>query len=174
MDTPVNDEVSLELIDWVEHKTEGEIKGLIVHHFHEDCLGGIRPFHEKGIPTFGNRETVELANLNGVEPPKTGFTEELVLSVGRGHVVSKFYGKGHTSDNIVSYLPKEKVLFGGCLIKSVGAGKGNLADADSSACSQTVSTIKATYPDLKYVVPGHGKVGGPELLDFTIELFKQE
>ncbi len=72
-----------------------------------------------------------------------------------------------------TYIPGEKVLFGGCLIKEVGAGKGNLGDANTEEWPDTVRKIKQAYPEVKYVVPGHGKVGGLELLDYTIGRFEE-
>jgi metallo-beta-lactamase class B len=57
------------------------------------------------------------------------------------------------------------------LIKAVGAGKGNLEDANVAVWSETVGKLKRTYPEAKIVIPGHGKTGGTELFDYTIKLF---
>ncbi len=57
------------------------------------------------------------------------------------------------------------------MIKSLKAGKGNLNDASVKKWSQTIGKIKATYPRLKIVVPGHGAVGGVDLLEYTIDMF---
>ena len=73
--------------------------------------------------------------------------------------------------NVVGYFPEDKVVFGGCLIKTVGAGKGNLEDANVAAWPATVSKVKATYSKAEIVIPGHGKTGGTELFDYTIKLF---
>jgi metallo-beta-lactamase class B len=35
-----------------------------------------------------------------------------------------------------------------------------------------VRKIKEKYPEVKIVIPGHGKPGGTALFDYTIELFK--
>lgn len=85
----------------------------------------------------------------------------------------KFFGEGHTSDDIVGYIPSEKALFGGCLIKSLKAGKGNLEDANINEWSTTVEMIKKEIPELAIVIPGHGKYGNEKLLDYTIELFRK-
>jgi metallo-beta-lactamase class B len=76
-------------------------------------------------------------------------------------------------DNIVGYFPADQVLFGGCLIKEVNASKGYLGDANVAAWSETVSRIKQAYPQVDYVVPGHGAHGHKELLDYTVELFRE-
>jgi metallo-beta-lactamase class B len=56
----------------------------------------------------------------------------------------------------------------------MNAGKGNLADANLKEWSNTVGKIKEKFSSAKIVVPGHGRSGGIELLDFTINLFDSE
>lgn len=85
---------------------------------------------------------------------------------------SKKRVSGFTADNIVGYIPIEKALFGGCLIKSMNASKGFLGDAAPAEWSTTVEAIKMDLPDVKIIIPGHGKHGGRELLDYTIQLFR--
>ena len=83
----------------------------------------------------------------------------------------RHFGPGHTSDNVVVWLPQEKLLFGGCLIKANGAGKGNLADASPEKWPKTVIKVRSAYPEAEVIVPGHGRHGGQELLNHTIVLF---
>jgi metallo-beta-lactamase class B len=173
-DTPTNDTVSLELINWVEKNLKCSVKGIVINHFHNDCLGGLKAFHQKKIPSFANNKTIELAKKQGFEVPQNGFEGRQELKAGTKTIVNQFYGEGHTRDNIVSYIPSEKVLFGGCLIKEVGASFGFLGDANVQEWSNTVSKIKANLPDVRYVVPGHGAAGGVALLDYTIEKFMEK
>lgn len=63
-------------------------------------------------------------------------------------------------------------MFGGCLIKEINASKGYLGDANVQAWAATVKKVKKAYPNVKTVIPGHGEIGGKELLDYTITLFK--
>ena len=65
------------------------------------------------------------------------------------------------------------MLFGGCLIKELEAGKGYLGDANVAAWSGTVEAVKQAYPDVRVVVPGHGEPGDGKLLNYTIGLFKE-
>ena len=46
-----------------------------------------------------------------------------------------------------------------------------MGDANTDKWSETVRKIKLKYPNAKLVIPGHGKSGGTELFDYTIELF---
>jgi metallo-beta-lactamase class B len=84
----------------------------------------------------------------------------------------KYFGEGHTKDNVVGYFPSENILFGGCLIKELKATKGYLGDANIAQWPNTVERIKEQYPNIKIVIPGHGAIGGSELLDYTIKLFQ--
>ena len=174
LDTPANKEASVELIQWIEDENKASIKGVIATHFHEDCLGGLTTFHDKAIPSYANRQTLSLAKSRGFSLPQNGFDENLELIIGNQKVMTVFLGEGHTSDNIVCYIPSEKVLFGGCLIKAIGAGKGNLDDANVDEWSETVKKVKARFAEAEYVIPGHGKMGGVELLDYTIEKFAED
>ncbi|MEY4383942.1 MAG: Beta-lactamase, partial [Bacteroidota bacterium] len=66
----------------------------------------------------------------------------------------------------------ENILFGGCLIKELKATKGYLGDANVGEWSNTVDRVKKYYPNVNIVIPGHGEIGGQELIDYTIKLFK--
>ena len=173
-DTPSKAAASEELIDLIENKWKKKIIAIVVNHFHVDCLGGLDVFHNHGIPSYANNLTLQLAEEVGNFVPQNGFDDLLVLNIGNKKVENKFIGEGHTRDNIVSYLPNEKVLFGGCMIKEMNAGKGNLADANISEWSKTAEKVKQYFPEIIYVIPGHGKCGGKELLDYTAQLFEEK
>lgn len=170
-DTPTDDQGSQELIDWLKNKNV-TIKAVVATHFHEDCLGGINAFHKEGIISYANKKTLELLLKNEAKllPQKT-FEKKLKIRIGKEKAHISHFGEGHTSDNVVGYLPSEATLFGGCLIKSMKASQGNLDDANVEEWSATVANIKRKLPDLKTVIPGHGASGGQELLDYTIDMF---
>lgn len=171
-DTPTNDLVSNQLINWITKEKAKEIKAIVVTHFHEDCLGGLNAFHEHGTQSYGSHKTIKLATqANATSLPQNGFEDKLNIGIGQEAVLIKHFGEGHTQDNVVGYLSKEKVLFGGCLIKSLNASKGYLDDANTDAWSITVKHLKAELPNIKHVIPGHGNCGDVSLLDYTIELF---
>jgi metallo-beta-lactamase class B len=73
------------------------------------------------------------------------------------------------------WLPREKILFGGCLVRSANARQlGNLQDAVVDEWDTTITKILNTYPEVETVVPGHGAYGGIELLQHTINLVKAQ
>jgi metallo-beta-lactamase class B len=171
-DTPTSDKGAEELIKWINEKLHSKINAVVPTHFHDDSLGGLQAFHKKNIPSYSYSKTIELAKENNFVVPENSFNDSVVLKVGNLETVTKFFGEGHTRDNVVGYFPAEHILFGGCLLKELTAGKGYLGDANVSAWSSTVEKVKKEYPDVKIVVPGHGEYGGEKLLDYTIQLFK--
>jgi metallo-beta-lactamase class B len=171
-DTPTNNKSAEELIDYIKEKLNCKINAIVPTHFHEDCLGGLASFHSKKIPSFGNVNTIKLAKVNNFVSPQKGFKDSHKLKLGKTYAMVKFLGEGHTEDNVVVYFPSENILFGGCLIKELQATKGYLGDAIISEWSNTVEKVKQQFSDIKIVIPGHGKTGGIELLDYTIKLFK--
>jgi metallo-beta-lactamase class B len=170
VDCPTNDSASIELLAWI-NTFNVRIEGVIINHFHVDCLGGLKAFHDAGIRSYAYFKTIAFAEANGDEVPKIGFKKYLSIPIGKEIVYTKFFGEAHTLDNVVTYIPGEKALFGGCMIKSDGAGYGNLEDSNQKAWPKTVLKIKEAYPEIELVIPGHGKPGGMGLLDYTVSLF---
>lgn len=171
-DTPPDNQTSLELINWVQNALHCKIKAIVPTHFHDDCLGGLEEFHKHNITSYAYNLTITLAKAHHSSIPQNGFDNQMELKVGNEKVLIAFLGEGHTKDNIIGYFSRENVMFGGCLIKETGSGKGNLNDANTSTWSATVSKLKEKYPRTKIVIPGHGQRGGTALLDYTQNLFK--
>lgn len=171
-DTPADDSTSLKLINWIQDRLKCKVIAVVATHFHEDCVGGLAAFHQNGIPSYALRKTIELTKTAGFPVPQKSFDGLREFSVGARKAVAEFNGEGHTSDNVIGYFPSERVMFGGCLIKELKAGKGNMADANEKAWPITVARVKMKYPDTQLVIPGHGKVGDLTLLDYTIKLFE--
>ena len=169
-DAPVDKKAAEQLVNWIEKEQKATVKAIIPTHFHIDCLGSLDYFHDKGIPSYANAMTIDLADST-MPIPQHGFTNKKDILIGGKKVILKYPGEGHTKDNIVGFIPSEQVLFGGCLIKSLNASKGNLADANIEEWSRTVKNVKERFPEAKIIIPGHGKYGDRSLLDYTIELF---
>ncbi len=171
-DTPSTNEDSEELLTFLTHKLKLKVKGVVATHFHIDCLGGLEAFHKYGIASYASKKTIASAKAVNYPLPQKPFSEKLTLSVGDKKTYTEYFGEGHTRDNVIAWFPNDKIIFGGCLIKELGATKGNLADANTIAWSETVQKIKLRHPDIKIIIPGHGETGGISLLDYTIRLFK--
>lgn len=172
LDTPTNDSLSRVLIAWVERELGAHVTMLVVNHFHEDATGGLQSFIDHGCATYSSKLTRDISRAKGLPLAEHVFTDSLTLLVGGQKVHNRYFGEAHTQDNITTYIPSEQLLFGGCMVKELGAGYGNLADANVAAWPATVRKVKAAYPGAGIVVPGHGREGSTALLDYTITLFE--
>ena len=170
-DTPVNDQQTQQLVEWIKDSLKLQLVGFIPNHWHIDCMGGLAYLQRIGIDSYANQMTIDLAKAKNLPVPAHGFKDSLELKLGN-HVISVYYpGAGHTTDNIVVWIPAEKVLFAGCLVKELNSkGLGNTADGDLTAYPVTLDKVLQKYPDAKFVIPGHGAVGGIELIRHTKEL----
>ncbi|HAF27533.1 MAG TPA: subclass B1 metallo-beta-lactamase [Bacteroidales bacterium] len=171
IDTPFDNSKTRILTEYLQDSMHIKIKQLIIGHFHDDCLGGLAYIQAKGIESVANKLTVEKCMELGLPIPATSFVDSLFLDFNGEIIECRYFGGGHSFDNIVVWIPSKKILFGGCLIKSVNSrGLGNLSDAVVEDWDSTVKKLLNHYTDIKFVIPGHGAIGGSELLTHTIKL----
>ncbi|MEO0468498.1 MAG: subclass B1 metallo-beta-lactamase [Bacteroidota bacterium] len=173
-DTPADEPQTKLLLGWIETNLEASLTAVVATHFHVDCLGGLESVHQAGIPSFGFRKTIRLATKREARQPQQSFGKQKIWQLGGREIEVRHFGPGHTVDNVVVWLKQEQILFGGCLIKAKGAGKGNLADAKPKKWSATVRKVRSAYSGAQTVIPGHGQHGDLELLNFTIDLFSNK
>lgn len=171
IDTPIDSLSAVLLYNFITIDKKSTPKAVIINHFHDDCLGTLNYFHSKGIPSYASNRCLELAQADSLICPKNGFNKKLSLKIGHSEVLSFYPGPAHSPDNIVTYIPSEKVLFGGCMIKEMNASKGNLKDANLDQWSKTIQKVQNKFKKAEIIVPGHGKTAGRELFDYTIQLF---
>jgi len=169
IDTPWTTQATKELLKWIEAKGL-TLKSAVVTHSHQDASGDLPLLNDLKVATFATSLTNKLLKLNKKEVSRheiTGNTFELVDGV-----VSVFYpGGGHTQDNIVVWLPREKILFGGCFVKSLrNKTLGYTEDAMINDWPGSLQRVINRYPEIKLVVPGHGTVGDVSLLTHTQQL----
>lgn len=172
-DTPVSDANTEHLLTWLDDSLYAAVEGFIPNHWHTDCMGGINTLKHRGIPSYANELTRELAQSKNLPVPDKGFTDSLNLQVGTLTATAYFLGAAHSMDNIVVWIPSEKILFGGCMVKALSSTTmGYTTDGDMNAWPITIGRVKEKFPDAQVVVPGHGNWGGKELLDHTLDLLK--
>lgn len=173
-DTPWDDSLTKELYDWITGPMGLEIAGFVPNHWHKDCLGGLGFLQSRNVESYANRMTIDLAKLNNLPVPGHGFTDSLLLKCGDQQIECYYPGAAHSMDNIVVWIPAEKILFAGCMVKSLDAKNlGNTADGDLDAYPETLEKLIRKFPDAKIVIPGHGLSGGLELILHTIELTRK-
>lgn len=146
------------------------VKSSVVTHFHEDASGGMSLLNELNIKTYATELTNTLLSENEKEPSNHVITKNTFELVPDS--IEVFYpGAGHSQDNIVVWLPQSNMLFGGCFIKSLGSKSlGYTGDASIPDWPKSISNVINKYPNIKTVVPGHGKVGNKALLHHTAQM----
>ena len=173
MDTPISDEVTLELITWLKDEMKVTVAGVIVNHWHVDCMGGLNQVHNSGIKSYAHELTCEIAASKNLPVPEHSFKDSLLIKSDEKEIICKYFGGGHTKDNIVVWIPEEKILFGGCMVKSISSvSLGNTRDADVESWPVTIERVLNRFGNARIVVPGHGSHGGTELLANTLRLLK--
>ncbi|MFL0803275.1 MAG: hypothetical protein K6L81_06130 [Agarilytica sp.] len=72
-------------------------------------------------------------------------------------------------DNLIVWLPERRILFGGCLVRSMTwHDLGFIGDANVNSWADTVRSIQRKYSQINTVVPGHGEIGDSAILAHTI------
>lgn len=170
IDTPWTDQQTTALFAWTKETLKCSIRTVVVTHSHADNLGGLIAAHELGAQSYAFNKTAELARNEGKEVPQHVFADHFELRVGARTLELRYAGAGHTVDNIVVWIPDDRVLFGGCLVRSARAKTlGYTAEADLVQWPETIAAVREAYAPVKVVVPGHGSTGGTELFDRTLE-----
>lgn len=173
VDTPWTDEQTRLLFGWVESELGATVETVVPTHSHGDCLGGLGAAHELGARSYGHEKTAEFARRDGHPAPQNTFQDRMEVPLGENRLELRHLGAGHTVDNIVVWIPDEKILFGGCLIKSATTDHmGYVDEADLDAWPETIERVRTDYADAAWIVPGHGSPGGSDTLRRTLELIE--
>lgn len=170
-DTPMSDTATQSLVNWVENNLSLKFIGFVPNHWHIDCIGGLKFIQNKGIKTYANQMTIDKAQDEKLPVPEIGFSDSLTINFEDKDIKCYYFGAAHTMDNIVVYLPSEKILFAGCIAKEINSKTlGNIVDGDVNEYPKTITKVLSLFPDAEIVIPGHGNYGGRELLYHTLDL----
>jgi metallo-beta-lactamase class B len=174
VDTPWTNEQMEVLGAWLADSLHARVIVAVPCHAHDDCIGGLGAAHRMGATSYALNQTLEFAKRDGKEIPQNAFADSMSLTIGAREILLLHAGPGHTPDNIVAWVPDQKVLFGGCLVRSAHAKSlGNTAEADLQGWPGTIRTLLARFPDAGIIIPGHGAPGGLDLLDHTLALLAE-
>lgn len=169
VDTPWSEADTEKLVHWAQGK-HLQISGSISTHSHDDRTAGIAWLNHHSIPTYATQLTNDILKKEGKEQAVNSLKgNQALLADG---LVEVFYpGAGHTVDNVVVWLPKSHLLFGGCLVRSLESRSlGYTGEARIEQWPATIKQLLSRYPNPKFVVPGHGPMGDKSLLTHTISL----
>jgi len=169
IDTPWTLAGNKQLLTWIKAKNL-IVKSAVVTHFHEDASKGLKWLNSLNIDAYALPLTNKLLASKEREQSSHEITSDS-FELASGAIEIFHPGAGHSQDNIVVWLPKNKLLFGGCFTKSLSSKNlGNTEDAIIEDWPSSIDNVLKKYPNIKTVVPGHGKIGDTSLLKHTKEL----
>lgn len=174
IDTPWDTTQFQTLLDSIKIRHIQKVLLCIATHSHEDRTGGLEYYHRQGIKTYTTVQTNQISKSRNEKQAAFLMLEDTVFNVGQYSFQTYYAGAGHTPDNIVIWFPKNKILYGGCLVKSTEAvDLGNLSDSDPKQWPSTLKKIKRKFVKPNYIIPGHQDWTDNNSLDHTLKLLRQ-
>ena len=174
-------------IDVVRSLSSAPFGDLVLTHYHAVRVLGASAFQaQRIIATTMTAELIEERGLEdwaseqgrmprlfegadtipGLTRPTHTFENEMRLEVDGRRVELRFLGRGHTSGDLVVWLPQERVLFAGDLVEAQAApymGDAHIADWSGA----TLDAVQALRAD--QLVGGRGAVVRGAAVDQAIE-----
>jgi glyoxylase-like metal-dependent hydrolase (beta-lactamase superfamily II) len=111
---PINTEASKVYVQEIKKITTAPVRYVIYSHHHLDHIGGAAPFKNAGATIVAHRQTkAALARLKSpdVVMPDLLVDDQAELTVGGTRVEARFVGRNHSDNSLVTFLPKERILF---------------------------------------------------------------
>jgi len=172
------------LANEIRKVTQKPITEVIDTNYHPDRAGGNAYFKSTGAKIVSTKMTNDLLKAHWDEmvryvqkgvpsyptlpvvPADQTFPGDFQLQ--SGGVKAIYLGPSHTPDGIFVFFPKEKVLYGNCILKEQ---LGNLDFADLTEYPKTLQKLKQLNLGFTTIVAGHwSPIHGPELIDQYLAL----
>jgi glyoxylase-like metal-dependent hydrolase (beta-lactamase superfamily II) len=172
-DTPWDSTDFQPLLDSIDQKHHAKVILCIATHFHDDRSAALFYYASKGIKTYSSSLTRELCKADNAKKAEFVFNTDTTFSIGSYVFKTYFPGEGHTKDNIVIWFEKEKLLYGGCFVKSTENNDiGNIQDANVKIWPASVKKLMQKFPNPKFVIPGHFSWNDKNSLQHTLQLLQ--
>ncbi|ULQ57106.1 BlaB/IND/MUS family subclass B1 metallo-beta-lactamase [Flavihumibacter rivuli] len=173
-DTPWDTTQFQPLLDSIQTKHQQKVTLCIATHWHSDRTEGLEYYRQQGIKTYTTILTDECSKKNNKKRAEFLMSKDTTFHTGQYSFETYYPGEGHTADNIVIWFGKERILYGGCLIKgSTAKDLGYLGDANTFAYETTLRQVKAKCPDPEYIIISHSDWKDKNSLDHSIQLAKK-
>jgi glyoxylase-like metal-dependent hydrolase (beta-lactamase superfamily II) len=179
------------LIAEIKKITPQKVVAVIVTHYHADHVYGLQEFKKIGAKIYAQGEgrsyissetakqrliasRVDFApwvdSLTQLIPADVWITERFTLTVGSVQFKIGRVGPAHAPEDLIIFVPSEKVLFAGDLVF-----RGRIpfvGNANSKGWLQALDEIQSLQPSI--VIPGHGahSVNPAEDIRFTKEYLR--
>lgn len=174
LDTPWDTTQFQPLLDSIETRHHKKTIVCISTHFHGDRTAGLEYYKKRGIKTYTTQLTDAFSKKEGFKRAEFLIAKDTTFTLGEYSFSTYYPGPGHTTDNIVIWFDKQKILYGACLIKShEDDNLGYLGDANTMEYANTVKRVKRKCKNPKYVIVGHGDWSSVKSLDHTLDMAKK-
>ena len=159
------------LFKLAREKAAGKTILVINTHYHGDHVKG-NHFYKGSRIYIGNYESAFLQKEVDSDDMPTDFVKDsLVLDLGNETIMLYDLGQAHTFHDVVVYLKNRKVLFSGDLIfHHINPFLKNESGADVDKWMAALNVILHKF-ELEKVVPGHGTIGGKEMVQLMVDYF---
>ncbi|UCF05794.1 MAG: MBL fold metallo-hydrolase [bacterium] len=177
--------LALELRDVIQSVTDAPIRYLVNTHYHPDHTWGNEVFKNEGALIIARPETRsaletyspvymeyyrerkpetfrKLKDINVVLPDST-FEDMLTIDLGGVTVVLEYFGPAHTAGDCIVTVPRDRVAFTGGILSN--GYHPNLGDQGADFDNWLRILDRLDGMDLRYLVPGQGKVCRSNALD---------
>lgn len=174
-----------QLMTEIRKVTPLPVTHVIVTHYHADHIYGLQAFKDKGARIIAHQAAREYLNSDTARLRLIASRKDLApwidestrlvpadewisgpseLVVGGVRFVLQPVGPSHTPEDVVVYLPEEKVLFAGDLV--FRSRIPFVGQADSGHWIKALDTL-LTF-DAKVIVPGHGPLSAEARKDMEL------
>lgn len=170
-DTPWDTTQFQPLLDSIQVRHHQPVIMAFATHWHSDKTAGLEYYRQKGIKTYTTRKTDELSKKNGAKRATFLMDKDSLFQIGGFRFETFYPGPGHTEDNIVIWFSREKILYGGCLIKGASdKNLGFLGDGNVKEYANTLKRVQQKYRNPQYIIVAHSDWNDLNSLKHSIEM----
>jgi cyclase len=174
VDSGADAATAADILKQIAETTGGRpVRLVILTHSHADHSGGARAFVAAGARVLCHESIagLVLAYLTrpapdpndplsakaGVRPVVESISERSIMVDGVRNAQVYFLGGGHSSGDLVVYMPGEKILFSGDLALNGRQPFMQSPDVDPAAWERSLQSLSRV--PVEKLVPGHGEIG---------------
>lgn len=173
-DTPWDTTQFQPLLDSIQFKHHKNVVMSFATHWHSDKTAGLEYYRRQGIKTYTTALTDQFSKQHNMKRAEFLMANDTTFTIGQYAFDIYYPGEGHTKDNIVIWFDKERILYGGCLIKGADdANLGYLGDANTAEYASTLKKVQQKFRDPTYIIIAHSDWNNIHSLKHSIKMAEQ-
>jgi metallo-beta-lactamase class B len=173
-DTPWDTTQFQPLLDSIKLKHNKSVVMCIATHWHSDRTAGLEYYRQQGIKTYTTILTDVWSKKNDKKRAEFLIAKDTIFNTEPYSFEIYYPGEGHTADNIIIWFNKEKILYGGCLIKGVDTENlGYLGDANVVEYVTTLKRVQKKCPNPKFIIISHSNWNNINSLRHSLKMAKK-